>query len=54
VLSATIIVSGASAWMLPCQDRMPVLLRRMSLRGSTLEPEALQPADESALREWRC
>jgi len=48
VLYATIVVSGASAWMVPCQDHMPVLLRRMSLRGSTLEPEALQLADGSA------
>ena len=42
VLSATIIVSGASEWMTPYHDRMPVLLG----------PEALKPAAEEALREW--
>jgi len=31
VLHATIIVSGTSASMAPCQDHMPVLLWRMSL-----------------------
>ena len=55
VLSATIIVSGASAWMEPYHDRMPVLLGAEDLDGwldGTLGPEALKPAAESALREW--
>ena len=55
VLSATIIVSGASAWMEPYHDRMPVLLGAEDFDGwldGTLGPEALKPAAESALREW--
>ena len=55
VMSATIIVSGASAWMTPYHDRMPVLLAPESFDGwldGSLGPEALQPAAESALREW--
>jgi putative SOS response-associated peptidase YedK len=56
VLSCTIIVSGASAWMEPYHDRMPVLLEAKDfdawLDGS-LGPEALKPATESALREWK-
>jgi putative SOS response-associated peptidase YedK len=55
ILSCTIIVSGASAWMEPYHDRMPVLLEEKDfdawLDGS-LGPEALKPAPESALREW--
>jgi putative SOS response-associated peptidase YedK len=54
VISATIIVSGASAWMTPCHDRMPVLLEPEDfdawLDGS-LGPEALKPAAEEKLRE---
>ncbi len=42
MLYAAIIASGASAQLAPCQDHMPVLPRRTSLRGSTLEPKALQ------------
>ena len=33
VISATIIVSGASAWMAPYHDRMPCWKRRISMRG---------------------
>jgi len=55
VLSCTIIVSGASAWMAPYHDRMPVLLRESDF-GAWLDgsagPEVLQRAAESALREW--
>ena len=55
VLSATIIVSGASEWTTPYHDRMPVLLAPESFDGwldGSLGTEALQPAAESALREW--
>jgi putative SOS response-associated peptidase YedK len=55
VVSATIIVSGASAWMMSYHDRMPVLFEPQDfdawLDGS-LGPEALKPASEAALREW--
>ena len=55
VISATIIVSGASAWMAPYHDRMPVLLEPQSfdawLDGS-LGANALKPAAEAALCEW--
>jgi hypothetical protein len=54
VISATIIVSGASAWMRPYHDRMPVLLEPQDfdawLDGS-LGPEALKPAAEEKLCE---
>jgi len=55
VLSCTIIVSGASAWMAPYHDRMPVLLREANFArwlSGEAGPEVLQPAAESALREW--
>ena len=55
VLAATIIVSGASAWMTPYHDRMPVLLSVEDFDGwldGSLGPEALKPAVEEALREW--
>jgi len=55
VLSCTIIVSGASAWMAPYHDRMPVLLREADFKtwlSGEAGPEMLQPAAESALREW--
>jgi putative SOS response-associated peptidase YedK len=55
VLSATIIVSGASAWMAPFHDRMPVLLMPDQFDAwlaGTAGPEILAPAAESALREW--
>ena len=55
ILSCTVIVSGASAWMTLYHDRMPVLLRPEDfdawLSGS-LGADALWPAAESALREW--
>ncbi|WP_428535531.1 SOS response-associated peptidase [Rhodopila sp.] len=55
ILSCTIIVSGASEWMEPYHDRMPILLRELDfdawLNGS-LGPEALQPAAEAALQQW--
>lgn len=55
MLSATIIVSGASEWMTPFHDRMPVLLTPDEMDGwlsGELGPEVLKPAPESALREW--
>ncbi len=55
VLSATIIVSGASEWMTAYHDRMPVLLGVEDFDGwlnGTLGPEALKPAAEEALQEW--
>jgi putative SOS response-associated peptidase YedK len=55
VLSCTIIVTGASAWMMPYHDRMPVLLRAEDFDAwlnGTLGADALKPAAESALREW--
>src|ERR1700728_4323306 len=55
LLSCTVIVSGASDWMTPYHDRMPVLLRAEDfdawLNGS-LGADALRPAAENALREW--
>ena len=55
ILSCTIIVSGASAWMEPYHDRMPILLSPPDfepwLNGS-LGPDALKRASEAALREW--
>ncbi len=41
--------------MEPYHDRMPVLLRAEHFNGwldGSLRPEALKPADESALLEW--
>jgi putative SOS response-associated peptidase YedK len=55
VLSATVVVSGASAWMAPYHDRMPVLLAEPSVEGwldGSLGADALRPAAEDALREW--
>ena len=55
ILSCTIIVSGASAWMKPYHDRMPVLLETKDLDAwldGSLGSGALKPAPESALREW--
>ena len=55
VQSATVIVSGASEWMQPYHDRMPVLLAPSQfgpwLDGSA-GVELLRPAAEEALREW--
>jgi putative SOS response-associated peptidase YedK len=54
MVSATLIVSSASAWMAPYHDRMPVLLEPENfdawLDGS-LGAEALKPAAEAKLRE---
>jgi putative SOS response-associated peptidase YedK len=55
VLSCTMIVSGASAWMEPYHDRMPVLLEPKDFDGwldGSLGADALKPATELALREW--
>ncbi len=55
VLSCTIIVSGASEWMAPYHDRMPVLIGESDIAGwlnGSLGGEALRPAAESTLREW--
>lgn len=55
ILSATIIVSGASQWMQPYHDRMPVLLGRDQFDAwltGTAGADVLQPAAEAALREW--
>jgi len=55
VLSCTIIVSGASVWMAPYHDRMPVLLAAQDFDAwlnGTLGDDALKPAAERALREW--
>ena len=55
MLSATVIVSGASEWMIPYHDRMPVLLSGADIDGwlnGTLGQEGLKPAAASALREW--
>jgi len=55
VLSSTIIVSSASAWMAPYHDRMPVLLSENDVAGwldGSLGSDALKPAAESTLREW--
>jgi putative SOS response-associated peptidase YedK len=46
ILSCTVIVSGASEWMTPYHDRMPVLLRDVWLNGS-LGADALRPAAEA-------
>ena len=55
VLSCTLIVSGASDWMTPYHDRMPVLLAEADI-GAWLAgaagAELLRPAPIAALREW--
>ena len=54
VLSATVIVSGASEWMIPYHDRMPVLLSGADIDGwlnGTLGQDGLKPAAASALRD---
>ena len=55
VLSCTIVVSGASAWMTPYHDRMPVLLSGSSIDAwldGSMGPDGLKPAAENALRAW--
>jgi putative SOS response-associated peptidase YedK len=55
VQSCTVIVSGASDWMAPYHDRMPVLIAESEvdawLRGEA-GAEVLRPAAEASLREW--
>ena len=55
VLSCTVIVSGASDWMAPYHDRMPVLIGEGDveawLRGEA-GAEVLRPAAEALLQEW--
>jgi putative SOS response-associated peptidase YedK len=57
LLSCTVVVSGASAWMEVYHDRMPVILLLeltqfdACLDGS-MGADALKPASEGALREW--
>jgi len=55
VLSCTFIVSGASEWMTPYHDRMPVLLAGSEIDdwlSGMAGTEVLKPAAESTLREW--
>ncbi len=55
VLSCTIVVSEATAWMAPFHDRMPVLLTAEEAENwltGKAGREVLRPAAESALREW--
>jgi putative SOS response-associated peptidase YedK len=55
VLSCTIIVSGANAWMEKYHDRMPVILDEQDVNGwldGSLGIDALKSVPESALREW--
>ena len=40
VLSATVIVSGASEWMIPYHDRMPVLLSGADIDGTITRPSS--------------
>ena len=40
VLSATVIVSGASEWMIPYHDRMPVLLSGVDIDGPITRPSS--------------
>ena len=55
MLSCTIVVTGASPWMLPYHDRMPVLLTpdlfEPWLSGDA-GPDVLRPASDEVLREW--
>jgi putative SOS response-associated peptidase YedK len=56
VISATIIVSGASGWMASYHDRMPVLLEPQDFDGwldGSAGPKVLKAAPEAALREWK-
>jgi putative SOS response-associated peptidase YedK len=50
MLSCTIIVSGASAWMEPYHDRMPVLLEAKDFDAWL---QVLKPAPAEALGEWK-
>jgi putative SOS response-associated peptidase YedK len=54
ILSCTVIVSGASEWMTPYHDRMPVLLRAEDFTARSIllrrAPEAIARARQSARR----
>ncbi|MGE4046487.1 MAG: SOS response-associated peptidase [Acetobacteraceae bacterium] len=55
ILSCTMIVTEASAWMERYHDRMPVIMARENFTGwldGSLGVEVLKSAPESALREW--
>ena len=55
LLSCTIVVTGASAWMTPYHDRMPVLLAPDDIEAwldGSLGRDGLKPASEGALRAW--
>ena len=55
LLTCTVIVSGASDWMTPYHDRMPVLLDAGQCQAwldGTLGQGDLKPAPEAALRQW--
>jgi putative SOS response-associated peptidase YedK len=55
ILSCTIIVSGASAWMSDYHDRMPVILRPDQFDhwlDGTMGEKDLTPAAEDMLRSW--
>jgi putative SOS response-associated peptidase YedK len=55
VLSCTIIVCPANAWMATYHDRMPVVLQPEDFDAwlnGTAGTELLQPAAVDALREW--
>ena len=48
--------SGASVWIEPYHDRMPVLPEAKDFDGwldGSLSLEVLKPAPEGALREWK-
>lgn len=56
VLSCTMIVSDASAWIGRYHDRMPVILSPKDFDAwleGTMGKDGLRPAAEEALREWK-
>ena len=55
LVSCTIVVSGASAWMAPYHDRMPVLLAEPDFEAwltGKAGSEVLVPAAEHKLQQW--
>jgi putative SOS response-associated peptidase YedK len=55
VLSCTMIVSGAAAWIAAYYDRMPILMQPHQFDrwlSGEMGSDELQPAAEGALREW--
>ena len=55
LISCTIIVTGATEWMTPYHDRMPVFLQQVEIDrwlAGDMSADELHPAAESALREW--